>query len=1503
MDPAHPLAPPLSRWRGQAAVRHLSLGNLAESDLVTMCAEMLRVGPESAVRLAEAIAPPTHGNPYETVELLNALYRAGTLRASEDGFRWEDAALLRRLGRPEVADMLAARVATLPPASREVVEAMAILGGQAELAVLQTALGEPADEVEQLLAPVLEGGVLVVEPGVRQAVRFRHDLTREVILRGLDQRRQRCLRLTMARRLAHVPEYSGIAAEQYLPVLEVVGEAAERGHVAGLLRDAAGQAKLIGDYARVDALLAAAERLIDPGETAMLAEVHTARHAALFSLGRLVEADEEYRAIAELLPSARERADATALQIRSLAHRKLLAEAYSLGVESLGELGVTVPAADRLPAEVDRHFGHLYRWLRQTDLADDLARGEITDPTLLAVATLLNALVPVSYFASGPAATSWIGLESVRIWHEHAPSRKLLSPAVHAGQAALALRRDYAAGYQAARRVVALGDARSYEPETSDARHLCSSVSFWFEPIEVCIAANRQAWEGLIAGGELTIAAYASRGVLGMLFDTTPSLERFLAEVEAELAFARRTGNDQCREWLDSYAWLTGALGDRNTAAAGENVLIGAASSPTKLEVELVNGSIAAAVFGDMAALPRYTAAVMPLFGGEVNYTIAQGYLLRGLALAAQARAADGDERGNYLSELDGVMQWMAARAADAPDNFLYLLRLLEAERAWAAGHFQVGALAFDAARREVAQRQRPWHQALITEHAARFYLAYGLDVAGYELLAQARQEYLAWGATAKVDQLDWAYPTLQPQSDATDVQSGDVDAALYGRRSTMTTGTIDLLGVLSASQALSSETSVTRLHARVVQVLSAITGATGVHLLLWSEDRRDWIAPVPDSGAVPAGGAGHQRAVAMSVLRYVQRTGEPLVVTDAVSDDRFARDPYFTGLDCCSLLAVPVLSRGRLCAVLLLENRLIRGAFTAERLEAVRLITAQLAVSLDNAQVYADFVRVADEQTALQRVATLVARGAAPDVVFAAVAEEAGRLVAADIAMIGRYGPGPSVTAVVAWRADCNPNPVPLGTDVPLGGENIMSRVFSTGRPVRIEACSRASGELAELGRASGMGSAVGVPITVEGRVWGVMMVSLQDERPWSPGTEERLAKFTELAATAIASGTAREQLRQVADEQAALRRVATLVARGAAPDVVFGAVAEEVGSLLPGVDLTSIGRYQSDRSVEYVGSWNRIGKLDWVGKTMAIGGRNVTTAVFESGQPARIDRLDDDGSPVTFYSRQGGSRSSAGAPINVEGQLWGVMIVGSAREAGLPPGIERQLAAFTELLATAIANTQAREELAASRARIVAAADQARQRMERDLHDGAQQRLVSLGVWLRAVQAAMPPEYGAKLDRAVAEAVGALDELREYARGLHPAVLSERGLGFALEALANRSPIPVDLGMRAEGRLPEHVEIGAYYVVAEAMTNAAKHAQASAVSVEIETADDVLRVAVRDDGVGGAGFTGGTGLVGLKDRVEAIGGRLFLDSPPGAGTSLSAEIPLTTANRGITR
>jgi signal transduction histidine kinase len=265
----------------------------------------------------------------------------------------------------------------------------------------------------------------------------------------------------------------------------------------------------------------------------------------------------------------------------------------------------------------------------------------------------------------------------------------------------------------------------------------------------------------------------------------------------------------------------------------------------------------------------------------------------------------------------------------------------------------------------------------------------------------------------------------------------------------------------------------------------------------------------------------------------------------------------------------------------------------------------------------------------------------------------------------------------------------------------------------------------------------------------------------------------------------------------------------------------------------------------------------------------------------------------------------SAVASPIVVEGRAWGAMGVG-LRRARLPQGTEQRLAEFTELVATAIGNAESRAELSTSRARIVAAGDEARRRIERDLHDGAQQRLVSLALQLRATQAAVPPglgELGAELDHAAAEAAGALNDLREIARGIHPAALAKGGLRSALKTLADRSPIPVDLDVRTNGGLPDHVEVSAYYVVAEALTNAAKHGRASAVTVTVEAdaAAGVLRVAVGDDGVGGADFTRGTGLLGLKDRVEALGGRISVDSPHGAGTSLGVELPLTPEDDGL--
>ena len=560
---------------------------------------------------------------------------------------------------------------------------------------------------------------------------------------------------------------------------------------------------------------------------------------------------------------------------------------------------------------------------------------------------------------------------------------------------------------------------------------------------------------------------------------------------------------------------------------------------------------------------------------------------------------------------------------------------------------------------------------------------------------------------------------------------------------------------------------------------------------------------------------------------------------------------------------------------------------------------TELAATAIASAEARVELRGFAEEQGALRRVATLVARAAPPEEVFAAVAAEAGQVLAADVTGISRYDQDGMAVAVGGWASNGDPVPFPVGTRVSLGGRNVLSLVFETGRPARIDDAADASGESSAFARQAGVRSVVGAPITVEGRQWGVMMVMSRSARSLPPSTEARLAGFTELAATAIASAQASVELRAFAEEQGALRRVATLVARAAPPEEVFAAVAAEAGRLLA-ADATLMSRYDPDERATIVGAWTSTGATAApLGTQLRLGGRDLHTLVFQGGRPARIDDYGESSSAAADIARKAGVRSAAGVPISVEGRLWGVIGIASTRE--LPPDTEARLAGFTELVGTAIANAETQAALAASRARIVATTDQARRRIERDLHDGAQQRLVSLALQLRAAQAALPGagELAQRLEGAVSEVNGVLEELREIARGIHPAILTESGLRPALRALARRSAVPVSLDVQVTGRLPEPVEFGAYYAVSEALTNVAKYAHASAAEVEIAVGDGMLRVDVRDDGRGGADFGGGSGLLGLKDRVEALGGWISLRSEAGAGTVMQIGLPLADPGR----
>ncbi len=607
------------------------------------------------------------------------------------------------------------------------------------------------------------------------------------------------------------------------------------------------------------------------------------------------------------------------------------------------------------------------------------------------------------------------------------------------------------------------------------------------------------------------------------------------------------------------------------------------------------------------------------------------------------------------------------------------------------------------------------------------------------------------------------------------------------------------------------------------------------------------------------------------------------------------------------SALATPVIVDGELWGaftIASLERSLATG--TDRRLAD---FSALFATAIANAQSREALAALAEEQAALRRVATLVANDVSPNEIFSAVSEEVARLFDS-AAGVGRFEHDPAVVYVGVVNID-----IPIGSRWEFQDGMISTEVYRTGHPARVEEADWSSleGELGEQVRRHGFRSMVGSPIFVEGSLWGTIVVSSQDLLPHD--TEERLEKFTELIATAIANAATRQTREQLAEEQAALRRVATLVAESAEPEAVFSAVAEEVAHVL-NVALSAVVRYEADNAATQVGSWGWGNKNPFpVGTSWKLDENSVSGRVAATRLPARVANYAQVSGPIAAaVTRDVGIQSAVGAPILVGGHLWGVMMALSTEEKHLPDDAETRLAAFTELVATAISNTTARTELIESRARIVAAGDEARRRIERNLHDGTQQRLIALGLDIQRVRTTIPQDQHdthLELQRLEQDLETVLEDLRELSRGLHPPLLARRGLGSSLRALARDSPIPVELEIDLPERPPAPLEIAVYYVVSEALTNAIKHSQASAISITVETdhADGPfgvgldgrgrgfkLHATIADDGVGGADASVGSGLTGLADRVEALGGRFALDTPSGGGTRISIELPLET-------
>jgi signal transduction histidine kinase len=624
------------------------------------------------------------------------------------------------------------------------------------------------------------------------------------------------------------------------------------------------------------------------------------------------------------------------------------------------------------------------------------------------------------------------------------------------------------------------------------------------------------------------------------------------------------------------------------------------------------------------------------------------------------------------------------------------------------------------------------------------------------------------------------------------------------------------------------------------------------------------------------------------NVLTIVAETGKPARV-DGYDDASGEAAEIARRHGWHSSIAAPIIVVDRLWGVMLVATKRPEP-FPAGAEERLAAFTDLVSTAVANAQAHDELRRFGEEQAALGRVATLVATGAAPERVFTAVVEEASSLLRLERIELVRYD-GDATGTVIAASGD---HPFPAGSTWSLDDPSVMATVARTRCAARIDDYSTLNGEIARTARDASFQSAIGAPMTVEGRLWGVIIAISTDPEPIPERSEARLGQFTDLVATAVANAEARQALEHVAAEQATLRRIATLVAQGVQPEEVFRAVTEEVAATFCAI--TAVMRFEHDPTrVVLVGASKEIGNP--IGTRWEIDDALAAAEVYRTGRSARVNReqWSSAGGAIGEAVRGLGIASTVASPIIVEGTMWGVIGVNAGEE--LPPDTEQRLEKFTELVTTAIANAEGKSELADSRRRIVSASDETRRRIERDLHDGTQQRLVSLGLAVRAAEANLPPERDdlrAQLSGVATGLIAAVEDLQEISRGIHPAILSKGGLGPALGALAHRSAIPVDLDITTEVRLAEPIEVAAYFVASEALANAVKHSQASRIDVSLERRERSLLLSVRDDGVGGADTASGSGLVGLTDRVEALGGSIRICSRPGKGTQITAELPL---------
>jgi signal transduction histidine kinase/tetratricopeptide (TPR) repeat protein len=968
---ARSLSEALARWDTQPEpARRISLAGLPLPALEQLLIQVLRLPESKARQLACLLEELTSGNPMEILELLNALRSDALLQLTQEGWQWDAKAIRGFVSTGSSQERLAARIAKLPRDSKEPLEAMSCLGTPVDLGVLQGATALERDKLVQVLRAPAEDDLIIIEP---DTVRFRHDVVQHAVIASLGLERRAGLQLSMARRLAAAGAINE-AAQQYLGCAGYIVDSKERDQVAQTLHQVGKSLAMRGRLEEAELHFLQAEQLAEPSQGATYDEILIDRHAVLVVLARGTDADSRYALLESRIRDPQRLAPATSMQARSLELRGRRGDALELCRDMLRRLGVHVPD-DLHQQGIGAALDGAIEWVRDLRSRGSPPMHAATDPSAIAAGQLVFQMAKGDI--GGTHEFIWARLESFRLWRETGATPLVAGTMLAFAQMLALLRQDYRAAYDLGNHVV--DTARACGFAAINVARLQSNLlylAYFFEPVEDCMESLARLRHLSQSFGDHAPAAYASRRVGDFLFEYG-SLAAAEAEYDDAVELARRSG---------FVSWVGSAQLRRQRA----RMLRGNTSDPTKLDdvdfneaqyrAQMGAGSIAYAdlsrahcdlILGDIDAMLERNFVSPPLEpwkeGDPTDIAltllwVAPDYVLTAIRAAEQLRRTPEVDRANRLETLDRCRAWLDARAHENSSNFLHLANLVRAEQAWVQGNLYGAASFFDAARMEVRHRRSPRHKALIAERAALFHLSHGMQDCGEMLMAQARELYAEWGADAKVRLLDRQYPSLRPAtrlagSAGTGMQSG-----------AHSSDSLDLMGMLRASQLLSSQRAMPELVASMTQVLAELTGATRVTLILPTESG-EWMlvdaAHQDQVQIVPAQKAVRAQLLPASVLSRLEGLREPLQAPDIARDDRFTKDPYFAGRAAGSLLLVPIISQGSTAAVLFLENSSMCAAFSAQRLDAVLLISGQLAVSVANAQLYEQLERRVRERTA----------------------------------------------------------------------------------------------------------------------------------------------------------------------------------------------------------------------------------------------------------------------------------------------------------------------------------------------------------------------------------------------------------------------------------------------------------------------------------------------------------------------------------------------------------